>query len=143
MILIKSLNQFILSDWQRKMRFASVGVINTGISYGLFILLYRWWGNEIFANVCSYLVGMVVSFGLNRRVVFRSEYQRGQFLPFCVSNLISMALSSGVLYLLVHGLDVYVYFAQIIAIMVSMVVNYLCYQAIFGCSTDTAGIKND
>jgi putative flippase GtrA len=117
--------------WRQKIRFALVGLINTGTSYLTFIVLYRLFGNYILASILSYLVGMGISFVLNRSFVFQSETRSGQLLPFCLINLSSLACSTGMLYLLVHELGIWVYLAQVLAIGISMVMNYLGYRAVF------------
>ncbi|SHF31818.1 GtrA family protein [Vibrio gazogenes] len=125
------LNNRIHPEFRQTLRFALVGVLNTGASYILFVLLYQLLGYYIAASVLAYLGGMLISFMLNRGFVFKSTARRGQLLPFCLVNLSSLACSTGMLYLFVEQLAMFVYFAQVIAIGVSMTINYLGYRTVF------------
>ncbi len=118
------------SLWQ-KIRFAMVGVINTLTAYVAFIALYQITHRHILASVLAYFIGMMVSYALNRSFVFKQPKRSGQFVPFCVVNLTSLACSTGILYLLVDHFGMYVYLAQVFAIGASMVINYLGYRTIF------------
>ncbi|MDW6093178.1 GtrA family protein [Vibrio rhizosphaerae] len=125
------LNNRIRPEFKQTIRFALVGLINTGTSYILFVILYQILGYYMLASVLSYIGGMLISFILNRGFVFKSTARRGQLLPFCLVNLSSLACSTGVLYLLVEQFAMFVYFAQVVAIGVSMTINYLGYRTIF------------
>ncbi|SJN56899.1 GtrA family protein [Vibrio ruber] len=125
------LDNRIRPELRQTLRFALVGMLNTGTSYILFVILYQLLGYYLVASILSYMIGMLISFMLNRGFVFKSSARRGQLLPFCVVNLSSLACSTGVLYLLVEQLAMYVYFAQVVAIGVSMTINYLGYRTIF------------
>ncbi len=127
----KKLSNMMTSELRQKVRFALVGVINTVTAYLAFIALYQITQQYILASVCSYFIGMMVSYVLNRSFVFKQPKRDGQFLPFCMVNLTSLACSTGILYLLVDHLGVYVYLAQIVAVSASMVINYLGYRTIF------------
>ncbi|RQW64390.1 GtrA family protein [Vibrio viridaestus] len=129
--IIKPLNRLLSPELLQKLRFALVGVVNTATAYLAFVILFHILDNYIAASVLSYIVGMLVSFVLNRGFVFKSSEKKGQFLSFCVVNLFSLGCSTGTLYLLVDTLGVYVYLAQALSVCVSMVVNYLGYRAIF------------
>ncbi|MDW6004266.1 GtrA family protein [Vibrio mangrovi] len=124
-------NSLFDAEFRQKIRFALAGLINTGTSYITFVILYWLSEHYIPASILSYLIGMVFSFILNRRFVFKSAARSGQLLPFCLVNLSSLACSTGMLYLLVDGLEMFVYLAQVIAICTSMIINYLGYRAVF------------
>lgn len=125
------LTNLVYSDFQQKIRFALVGVLNTVTAYLAFIAIYQVSERYLIASVLSYFVGMMVSYALNRTFVFNSDKKGGQFLPFCIVNLTSLACSTGTLYLLVHYGNVHVYVAQALAVCVSMGINYLGYKKVF------------
>lgn len=118
------LNQLIESASGPKIRFAFAGVMNTLFSYLVFVLLYRLFDSYISASVISYLAGMIMSFFLNRNFVFRATAQRGQLPGFILVNLTALGGSVAVLHVLVQQLFLPVYFAQIIATGVSMIINF-------------------
>lgn len=127
----KKLSDVMTPELKQKIRFALVGVVNTVTAYIAFIVINQLTQQYILASVLSYFIGMMVSYVLNRSFVFKQPKRAGQFLPFCVVNLTSLACSTGILYLLVDHLSVYVYLAQIFAVSASMVINYLGYRTIF------------
>lgn len=128
---MQMLNSFLYTDVKQKLRFGLVGGINTVSAYLAFIAIYHLSDRYIVSSILSYLVGMLVSYTLNRSFVFKSDKKAGQFIPFCLVNLTSLGCSTAVLYVLVQYGGFVVYFAQVLAIGVSMVVNYLGYQKVF------------
>ncbi|OBT14792.1 hypothetical protein A9264_13530 [Vibrio sp. UCD-FRSSP16_10] len=128
---VQKLTSLISANAQQKGRFVFVGIINTLTAYLAFVAIHEFTGRYIVSSVLSYFVGMMVSYALNRRFVFKSEQQGGQLIPFCVVNLSSLACSTGALFLLVHFGGLHVYIAQVLAILVSMTMNYIGYKKIF------------
>ncbi len=128
---MKILTDFIYTDFKQKVRFALVGLVNTFVAYLAFIAIYQLSGRYILASVLSYFFGMLVSYVLNRSFVFKSKKNNNQFIPFAIVNLLSLGCSTGVLYILVDQLSIYVYLAQFFAICTSMVINYLGYKMVF------------
>lgn len=137
---MQMLNSFLYNDFKQKLRFGFVGGINTVSAYLAFIALYHFSGRYIVSSILSYLVGMLISYALNRSFVFKSEKKSGQFVPFCLVNLTSLGCSTAVLYWLVQYGGFVVYFAQVLAIGVSMVVNYLGYQKVFTQGVSMRGL---
>ncbi|WP_153446224.1 GtrA family protein [Vibrio algicola] len=132
------LSNLVTSDFQQKLRFAIVGGLNTVTAYLAFMAFYEMSGRYLVSSVLSYFVGMIVSYALNRTFVFKSEKKGGQFIPFCVVNLTSLACSTGSLYLLVHFGHLHVYIGQALAVCVSMGINYFGYKKVF-----TDGVSMD
>ncbi len=63
-------------------RFALVGLVNTGVGYGVILLLHYGLGvDPVLANAGGYLAGMLLSYTLNRRYTFASRRPHGQALP--------------------------------------------------------------
>jgi len=120
-------------EFRQTLRFAFIGVINTGVAYLFFVFFLYVFHHYLVASVLSYIVGMCFSFILNRGFVFKSREKSGQFILFCSVNLLSLGCSTGTLYLLVNHFGVYVYFAQLMSVVVSMLVNYFGYRTIFSC----------
>lgn len=105
--------------------------MNTLSAYLAFIVIYHLSDRYLLASVLSYFIGMLISYTLNKRFVFNSAQKSGQFIPFCIVNLTSLACSTATIYGLVEYAGVMVYIAQVLAVAVSMVVNYLGYQKVF------------
>jgi putative flippase GtrA len=81
-----------------------ISSINTLTDYLTFVFLAMTLGYDpVPSNVISYSLGVTVSFSLNRHFTFRmSRYNltiRDQFVRFYAVNLLSLAISTGFVYL--------------------------------------------
>lgn len=81
------------------MRFGLVGILNTLLDFGVFLLLARVVGIPVaLANTVSYSVGLANSFVCNKLWTFGSVPQRlpvgRQFIFFAALNLAGLALST-------------------------------------------------
>ncbi|MFV0575226.1 MAG: GtrA family protein [Vibrio sp.] len=137
------LDSLIFNDLKQKLRFGMVGVVNTLVAYLAFVAIYHLLDNYIVASVLSYLVGMLVSYTLNRSFVFKAEASSSQIIPFCVVNFTALACSTLVLHTLVSSFGFIVYLAQVVAIGASMVVNYLGYKKVFTQGVSIQSILGD
>lgn len=94
--------KLLLQKYRNFILYCCIGVINTGVDFGIFALL-DWAGlYYIIAHVISYHCGIFCSFFLNRYYNFKvKDKPMHRFLSFYVSSLVAMALSAGLLYLFV------------------------------------------
>ena len=90
-------------------RFVAVGLVNTATGYATIMLLYLVIGlSYSYAYFISYIIGIVISFFLNRKFVFFSQNSKiREFAKFLLSFAISYAVSYAALYMVVeyHLLD--------------------------------------
>ncbi len=82
--------------------FALVGLINTGFSFAIYILLLRLNLYYILASILAYMAGIAVSYILNSRFVFKKEKTLGNFSKFVSVYLTALVINTGLLYLLVN-----------------------------------------
>ncbi|MBP8252065.1 MAG: GtrA family protein [Herpetosiphon sp.] len=78
------------------LRFATVGVINTLVDLGLFLLLNGSLG-VILANIVAYSTGIMVSYTLNRFWTYHgraSQQATWQFIQFVLVSLSAMLLNT-------------------------------------------------
>lgn len=129
--ILNSLNRMIGAELMQKLRFGLVGGFNTLVSYLAFVGIYQLTNDYIVSSVLAYLIGMLVSFTLNRVFVFKSAAEKGQLLAFCCVNLTALGCSTLALHILVSFVGLSVYIAQVLTIGVSMVINFLGYRAVF------------
>lgn len=85
------------------LKFGAVGIINTGIDFGIFtILLMTTSLVPTACHVISYSAGVVNSYFFNRLWTFkvRERANSFEFVKFIIVNLVSLGVSTLVLYLL-------------------------------------------
>ncbi len=98
-------------------KFAAVGVLNTGLGYGvIFACMYLGGLGAVTSNLIGYAVGLVVSYVLNRTFTFRSAAPpQGEVLRFVAIFLIAYLANLGVLLLSIHRLGSHEGVAQVVA----------------------------
>lgn len=119
-------------------RFASMGVINTLVDLGLYVLLYTLGVMPVVANFVSTSAGLAVSFVGNRRFVFRSEGNRVReavsFLLvagtgiWVIQPIVILAATAGLTELGVTTTALVGTISKVLAIGVAAVWNYLLYS---------------
>ncbi len=115
-------------------KFALVGVANTGITLAVYALLV-WIGVwYIAASALAFALGAVNSYSLNRIWTFRAgAFERLAFARYVVVQLIALGLDTGLLYLLVHTARVDRILAQALVLpVVSLTTFVLARQWAFG-----------
>jgi len=108
-------------------KFGLVGVLNTGVQFIVFVVLYRLFHVPmILASGLGYLAGIANSYLINRVWTFQvaEKKQMGEFLKFFAVNLVAMAVNLGTLKLLVSQFGMLEELAQIFAIGSSLVINF-------------------
>lgn len=99
--------------------------------YSLFSLLVVLDVHLIIANTFSFIVGLVVSFTLNKKVVFGSTGQtHSQAVKYVVIALINLALSNIVIHVLVTQFDTNPFIGKIIMIAIIACWNYVLFSKI-------------
>jgi putative flippase GtrA len=112
---------------KRIIRFGVVGVINTGVYYGLYLLL-RTVLPYLVAHVIAFVLAMVGSYFLNCWFTFRTRPTLRKFLLFPLSNATNFAITSLGLYLLVDIGHVNEQVSPLIAAAAAIPVTYLVAQ---------------
>jgi len=111
-------------------RFSIVGVINTGVDLGLFLLLTRLAGiDPLLANIFSFTAGAANSFLLNKYWTFGVGGHRWevatQATRFAVITLLVLSLHEGLLFLLHAQLGAPDLPVKVLAIGVGVVVGFV------------------
>lgn len=107
--------------------FALVGVGNTAIDFGIFILCYKHLGLPLIAsNLLAWLVAVSCSYVVNTLTTFRAEsgrvLQRRHYISFVLSGVLGVVASTTVL--VVASTFVQVLFAKLLSILVGFLVNF-------------------
>ncbi len=102
---------------KKVIRFLLVGIINAISGYTLIILLYSLLNFHFYlANFIGYLLGLIISFILNRKFVFKAKGKiKGQFLKFLFSFFLSYFLNIFVFYICSEFINLNYYLALLIA----------------------------
>jgi putative flippase GtrA len=109
------------------LRFAAVGVVNTMIGLAaIYALMYFWRCGPVAANFCGYLIGLAVSFSLNRLWTFKSAGAVADDLPkYLLVAGASYLANVGIVSAAVAGPIVNPYLAQLIGVSVYTLLFFL------------------
>jgi len=111
------------------MKFSMVGLLNTGIHYGVFLLLLKVGELDyLVSSGIGYCFGLVNSYSINRKWTFAAAQpcNKLEFIQFACVNAMSLGLNLLSLKIFVSFLSIIPEIAQIIAIIFSMLVNFFC-----------------
>lgn len=108
------------------LKFGLVGVSNTLITILTYMLLVALGVNYILANILAYSLGVLNSYFWNKKWVFTvTSNQSFTFLKFIFVNLITLALNTVCLFILVDYIEIHPFISQIVSTGLGMVVNFL------------------
>ena len=110
------------------LKFSLIGILNTGIHYGIFFVLFRFAGlHYLVASTMGYCAGLINSFILNKKWTFRTKGTRIdiEFMKFIVVNLISLLVNVGSLSYFVSAMHIMPELGQLFAIAFSMTANFI------------------
>ena len=118
-------------------KFIVVGGISTVINYAIFFLSYHYGQiNYLVASAIGYVTGLSLSYLFNASWTFRQQSTShligNQIARFITIYVCSLAMSLGLIYLLVHWLGMDPRVANIIAIGQTTITNFLgCKHYVF------------
>jgi putative flippase GtrA len=105
-------------------RFLLVGATNTAVAYVLY-LLFLIFMPYLYAYSISYGIGVVVSYILNSRFVFRQPLSLAKFLQFPVVYVIQYGIGVVLLWLLVGKAALAPEVAMIAVVVLTIPITYL------------------
>ncbi|WP_460109570.1 GtrA family protein [Streptomyces sp. YKOK-J1] len=109
--------------------FAVVGVVNTAVYYGLYLLfLHRL--PYLGAHVLAFLLSMVGSFFLNARFTYRTRPTWRKFLLFPLTNVTNFLVTTAGVYVIVDVLHAGNRFAPLLASAVAVPVTFVVSRRI-------------
>ena len=115
-----------LKDLRQAARFGTIGVLNTGLDLGLFLLLTRVAHLQpVLASTLSYGAGIACSFCLNRTWTFRGSAAgaSGQFARFLALNVTLLTIGNAALALLLMIMPTLP--AKLVVVMAGFPVSFL------------------
>jgi putative flippase GtrA len=105
-------------------RFLLVGATNTAVSYVFYLLLLEFMA-YLYAYSISYGIGIVVSYILNSRFVFRQPLSLGKFLQFPAVYAIQYGVGAAILWLLVGRASLSPELAMLAVVAVTIPVTFI------------------
>ncbi len=111
------------------LRFLIGGALNTGATLILYWILLRFFHYQA-AYLTSYCAGVLLSYALNTRYVFRARHSWMKFAAFPLIYLIVYALGALTLKVAVGTLHVPVAFGPIVSIIVTLPISFLLTRAL-------------
>ncbi|WP_434600410.1 GtrA family protein [Streptomyces sp. A5-4] len=110
-------------------RFALVGVVNTGTYYGCYLLLLPWLPYVV-AHVLAFGISMTGSFFLNCRFTYNTRPTWRKFLLFPLTNAANFVITTGGVYLLVDVLHHGSTYAPLIAASAAIPITFVLSRTI-------------
>ena len=111
--------------WRREFAlFVFFGAVNTGLSYGIYLLLVLFVAYPT-AYTLSYPLGILISYYLNARFVFREKLRLSKALQYPVVYLVQYLLGLGLLYLLVEVAHLSKFIAPILIVLITVPFTYV------------------
>ncbi len=108
-------------------RYFIVGVIGTGIHFGVLIMLVELFGVEaVTASTIGFIVTLIVSYVLNHRWTFRSDRRHLSAMPrYTLVSVSGLLLNSAIMYVTVHVLEWWYILGQCMVVVVVPLTNFL------------------
>ena len=109
--------------------FASVGVVNSAVDFGIFSFVYYYLGLPIIvANAAAWIVAVTGSYVMNSTITFAAESGRrlavDRYFGFALSQVVGFVANTATIWCLVTLAHVPAWAAKVAAIGVSFVVNF-------------------
>ncbi|MFD4765101.1 GtrA family protein [Streptomyces niveus] len=110
-------------------RFALVGVVNTGTYYGCYLVLLTWLP-YVAAHVAAFVLSMIGSFFLNSYFTYRTRPTWRKFLLFPLTNAANFTITTCGVYLLVDVLGFSRTYAPLIAAAAAIPITFVVSRTI-------------
>lgn len=126
----------ILRNKQEKLRFGFVGVINTLVDFGLLFTLRYLGLPSVTANFVSTSVAFILSFGLNKNVVFRAKGSdiRREVTLFILTTLFGLWVLQTIVITVVDHVapasSISLFVGKVLATIVTICWNYVMYSRV-------------
>ncbi len=109
-------------------RYSFWGGMTTVFNLLLFYIMVKLGINYVVSNVFSYCIAVVVSYFLNKFFVFEQSNNSNEtikFIKYIFIRVLAISIDTGLLYLLVTGLGLNVYFMKIVVSVLVIILTYI------------------
>lgn len=118
--------KLLLQKYRNFILYCCIGVINTGVDFGVFALLNHIGFHYLIANIISYHCGIICSFLLNSNINFKvTDKPLRRFLSFYGISLVAIAISEGLLFLFVSVLSLNSLIAKVISMVIIAIGQFI------------------
>jgi len=126
---------WVLAGWRKRAMsfkaavYALVGVLNTAIDYGLFLVAHTALGLPLVAaNALSWMIAVSNAYMLHSTITFAAESERklrwSAYFTFVAAGIVAWLANTAALLVAVEVLLLPVWLAKLVAIMASFIVNF-------------------
>jgi len=118
------------AQWVKQViKFLLVGAMNTTLDLIVYLILTRFVPffslHKVWAKGVSFIAGITNSFIFNRAWTFRSEVSLSSFVPFIIVGIASLAINTGVMYVLFETMKVNEFLSLGLATLATLSWNFL------------------
>ncbi|MFP7296932.1 GtrA family protein [Neobacillus niacini] len=107
-------------------KYSVVGCISVLIYFlSVFVLVELFDKDPIFASTLSFIIMTYISFLLNKKYTFGSDFSYNQLLRFLVVSAIGFTLNFGIMYLVVNILSLHYVIGELITTLIIPVINFI------------------
>jgi putative flippase GtrA len=130
----------LLHRYRQLITYGIIGCCCAGLDFLTYVLLMQAGCSAYVANVISVHVGIIASFFLNRHFTFRVKNKTAvRFLSFYLVGLTGLAISTGMLFLMIERLMISPTVSKIATIVVVALIQFILNKYIsFKQKTDVA-----
>ncbi|WP_449619680.1 GtrA family protein [Robertmurraya sp. Marseille-Q9965] len=106
-------------------KYSLVGCISTLIYFIAVFILVEIFGNEpVLASAVSFVIMTVISFFLNKRFTFGSDFSYDKLLRFLVVSAIGFTLNFVIMYLIVNVFSLHYVIGELTTTLVIPIINF-------------------
>jgi len=116
-----NLKKLILENFRKSIRYGLNGIINTVITYGLFLVISEYVDYRIAIGI-AYVIGIIISFFLNGKFVFKAKGKFGLFISIMITMFL---VNLSITWILVESFMMQKEWAQLLAILLVFGLGYI------------------
>jgi putative flippase GtrA len=107
-------------------KYSVVGCISVLIYFlSVFVLVELFDKDPIFGSTLSFIIMTFISFLLNKKYTFGSDYSYNQLLRFLVVSAIGFTLNFGIMYLVVNVLSLHYSIGELLTTLIIPIINFI------------------
>jgi putative flippase GtrA len=107
-------------------KYSVVGCISVLIYFlSVFVLVELFDKDPIFATTLSFIIMTYISFLLNKKYTFGSDFTYNTLLRFLIVSAIGFTLNFGIMYLVVNILSLHYVIGELITTLIIPIINFI------------------